>query len=168
MLACLLVLAGFETTVNLIGNGTMALVDRPDQYDLLRADPSLIPGAVEEFLRLDSPVQMVSRVSPEDLEIAGEAIPAQTPLSLMIGGANRDPEVFTDPARLDVTRSNARKHLSFAAGPHNCLGAPLARLEAEIAFTLLARELPELRLAGRPQRGKRFILRGYTSIPLSA
>lgn len=166
VLSSLLVLAGFETTVNLIGNGTMALIQHPDQLALLRDDPGLIPAAVDELLRYDAPIQMVARVAAEEIEVAGAQIPAGVIVSVMLGGANRDPEVFDDPERLDVTRPNARKQLSFAAGPHHCLGAPLARLEAEIAFTTLLTQLPTLRLAGTPKRRPTFVMRGYRSIPL--
>ncbi|MDO5495633.1 MAG: cytochrome P450 [bacterium] len=166
VLCSLLVLAGFETTVNLIGNGVMALIRFPEQQEVLRADPSLIPGAVDEFLRYDAPIQIVARFAPEDMEIAGVEIPATIPLSIMLGGANRDPAMFEDPATLDVTRANARKHLSFSTGPHNCLGAPLAVLEAEVAFAALFEALPELRLADRAQRRDTFVMRGYQRIPL--
>ena len=166
VLSCLLVLAGFETTVNLIGNGAMALLQHPGQLAILRDDPALIPAAVEELLRFDAPVQVIARVAAEDLEIAGAHIPAGVMLSVMIGGANRDPAVFDDPARLDVTRDNARRHLSFANGPHHCLGASLARLEADIAFTLLLDRVPDLRLAGPPKRRRTYVMRGYQSIPL--
>lgn len=162
----LLLFAGFETTVNLIGNGTLALIRHQDQLQLLRDDHDLVPGAVEELLRFDPPIQLSSRVPTEDLEIAGALLPADQPVSLMLAGANRDPAVFTDPETLDITRANARKHLSFAAGPHHCLGAALARLEADIVFRLLLDRLGDLRLAGEPRRRPTFVLRGLTSLPL--
>lgn len=162
----LLLFAGFETTVNLIGNGALALIEHPDQLRRLRDDHDLVPGAVEELLRFDPPIQLGSRVPTADLEIAGVVLPAGRPVSLMLGGANRDPAVFDDPETLDVTRPNARKHLSFAAGPHHCLGAALARLEAEIVFGLLLERIGDLRLAGRPRRRPTFVLRGLTSLPL--
>ncbi|WP_246186897.1 cytochrome P450 [Microlunatus speluncae] len=162
----LLLFAGFETTVNLIGNGALALIQNQDQLRLLRDDHELIPGAVEELLRFDPPIQLSSRVPTIDIEIDGTVLPAGRPVSLMLAGANRDPEVFTDPDRLDVTRANARKHLSFAAGPHHCLGAALARLEAEIMFRLLLERLGDLRPAGEPRRRPTFVLRGLTSLPL--
>jgi cytochrome P450 len=133
---------------------------------LLRDDHELVPGAVEELLRFDPPIQLSSRVPTADLEIDGALLPAGQPVSLMLAGANRDPAVFTDPERLDVTRPNARKHLSFAAGPHHCLGASLARLEAEIVFRLLLERIGDLRLAGPPRRRPTFVLRGLTSLPL--
>lgn len=169
MATCMLLLfAGFETTVNLIGNGTLALIENQDQLQLLRDDHDLVPGAVEELLRFDPPIQLSSRVPTTDLELAGALLPAGKPVSLMLGGANRDPEVFTDPDRLLVTRTNARRHLSFAAGPHHCLGAALARLEAEIMFGLLLERLGDLRLAGRPRRRPTFVLRGLLSLPLQS
>lgn len=165
--AVLLLFAGFETTVNLIGNGTAALVRHPEQVALLHEDPSLIPGAIEEMLRYDAPVQVVARVPATDVDIAGTHLPAGQMVSLMLGGANRDHEVFAQPHRFHVRRPNARKHLSFAAGPHHCLGASLARLEAEIAFTALLERFETLTLAGRERRRRTFVLRGFTSIPLS-
>lgn len=165
-MATLLLFAGFETTVNLIGNGTAALLDHPEQYALLREDPGLIPGAVEEMLRFDAPVQTVARVTTRDVEICGEQLPAGVMVSTMIGGANRDPRVFEHPERFDVQRANARAHLSFALGPHHCLGASLARLEAQIAFTGLVDRLPRLEAAGPRRRRRTFILRGYRSIPV--
>lgn len=162
----LLLFAGFETTVNLIGNGTLALIKNQDQLRLLQDDHDLVPGAVEEFLRFDPPIQLSARVPTSDIELEGAVLPAGRPVSLMLGGANRDPAVFTDPDALDITRPNARKHLSFAAGPHHCLGAALARLEAEIMFGLLLDRLDDLRLAGEPRRRPTFVLRGLTSLPL--
>lgn len=165
-MATLLLFAGFETTVNLIGNGTAALLDHPEQYALLREDPGLIPGAVEEMLRFDAPVQTVARVTTRDVEICGERLPAGVMVSTMIGGANRDPRVFEHPERFDVVRPNARAHLSFALGPHHCLGASLARLEAQIAFARLVERLPRLEAAGPRRRRRTFILRGYRSVPV--
>lgn len=162
----LLLFAGFETTVNLIGNGVMALIRHPEQLALLREDPALIPGAVEEMLRWDAPVQTVSRIPTETIEVGGARLETGTLITLMLGGANRDAAVFADPDRFDVLRPNARKHLSFAAGPHHCLGAALARLEAEVAFTALLERLPNLQLAGKPTRRPTFILRGYRQLPL--
>lgn len=168
VLACLLVLAGFETTVNLIGNGVAALIDHPEQQALLRADPELVPGAVEELLRFDAPVQMVSRVCTEPIEVDGVTVPEGVPLSLMLGGANRDPQVFERPDRLEVTRPNAAAHLAFATGPHHCLGAHLARLEGEVAFRALLDQLGDLRPAGPRQRRRTFVMRGYRHLPLYA
>jgi cytochrome P450 len=164
----LLLFAGFETTVNLIGNGTLALTQHRDQLDLLRNDRSLIPAAVEELLRYDPSIQVTARIPDHDLDIAGVRVPADQPISIMLGGANRDPAVFDHPEELDVTRTDARRHLSFAAGPHHCLGASLARMEAEIAFGTLLDQLGDLRLAGEPKRRPTFVLRGLTSLPLQA
>ena len=143
----LLVLAGHETTVNLIANGTVALLRHPDQLAALRADPSLVGSAVEEFLRYDGPVQHATfRFSAEPVEIGGVTIPAHQPVLILLAGANRDPERFADPDVLDVGRSE-NQHLAFGHGIHFCLGAPLARLEGQIAFTSLLRRFPDLRLA---------------------
>jgi cytochrome P450 len=143
----LLVLAGHETTVNLIANGTVALLRHPDQLAALRADESLIAPAVEEFLRYDGPVQHATfRFSAEPVEIGGVTIPAHQPVLILLAGANRDPERFADPDALDVRRSD-NHHLAFGHGIHFCLGAPLARLEGQIAFRSLLRRFPDLRLA---------------------
>ena len=165
----LLLIAGFETTTNLLGNGTLALVRNRDQLDWLRADLAQVPNAVEELLRFDSPVQMSARFLGEPMEAAdGTVVPAGSAITLFLGAANRDPEVFADPHRLDLARADARKHLAFASGPHYCLGAALARLEGEIAFTALLERLGDLRLAGEPRRRPTFVLRGMESLPLVA
>ena len=144
--AVLLFFAGHETTVNLIGNGTLALLRHPDQWQLLREDPGLGRHAVEELLRFETPVQLVSRVVLKDVEVRGaRMVPGDIAITL-IGSANRDPERFSEPDRLDIRRPDAH-HLGFAAGPHYCLGASLARAEAEIAFASLARRFSDLRLA---------------------
>jgi cytochrome P450 len=143
----LLVLAGHETTVNLIANGTVALLRHPDQLAALRADPSLVGSAVEEFLRYDGPVQHATfRFSAEPVEIGGVTVPAHQPVLILLAGANRDPERFAEPDRLDVGRAD-NHHLAFGHGIHYCLGAPLARLEGQIAFSSLLRRFPDLRLA---------------------
>ena len=144
--AVLLFFAGHETTVNLIGNGSLALLRNRDQWELLRDDPDLARNAVEEFLRFETPVQTVGRVVLENVEIDGVPIPAGDTVSCLIGSANRDPARFPDPDRLDIRRKEIH-HLGFAAGLHYCLGAALARVEAEIAFTALVRRFPNLRLA---------------------
>lgn len=164
----LLLIAGFETTTNLLGNGTLALVRNRDQLDWLRADLARVPNAVEELLRFDSPVQMSARFLGEPMEAAdGTVVPAGAAITLFLGAANRDPEVFADPHRLDLARPDARKHLAFASGPHFCLGAALARLEGEITFTALLERLGDLRLAGEPVRRPTFVLRGMESLPLA-
>lgn len=165
-LCFLLLLAGFETTVLHLGNGVAALMDHPHELGRLRTDPGLVPNAVEEMLRFDGPVQIIVRMPREDLELCGVRLRADVPISLFLGGANRDPAVFEDPDRFDVTRHNARKHLAFAAGPHHCLGAGLARLEAEVAFTVLLERVGALQPAGPRRRRQTLILRGYESLPL--
>ena len=163
----LLLIAGFETTTNLVGNGTLALLRNRDQLDWLRADLARVPNAVEELLRYDAPVQMSARFLGEPMTAAdGTVVPAGSAITLFLGAANRDPEVFADPDRLDLARPDARKHLAFASGPHFCLGAALARLEGEVAFTALLEHLGDLRPAGTPVRRPTFVLRGMDSLPL--
>jgi cytochrome P450 len=162
--------AGHETTVNLIGNGLLALYRNPDQLALLRANPALITNAIEEFLRYDSSVQMSGRVALEDIDdLGGKKIPKGESVLCLLGSANRDPAVYPDrPERLDITRPNVRP-LSFGGGIHFCLGAQLARLEAGIAISTLLRRLPELRLddAENPEWRPTFVLRGLKSLPAS-
>jgi len=166
----LLVTAGHDTTVNLIGNGTAALLRHPDQLAALRADESLIPSAVEEFLRFDGPVHHATfRFTAEPLELAGVSIPANQPVLVVLAGADRDPERFPDPDRLDVRRPDNR-HLAFGHGIHFCLGAPLARLEGQIAFASLLRRFPELRLAVEPGELRwrhGLVLRGLRELPVT-
>jgi hypothetical protein len=164
--AMLLLGAGFETTVNLIGNGTLAFESHPDQLALLQDDPSLWPNAVEEILRYDSPVQRTARVAMSATELAGQSLATGQLVVTLIGGANRDPAVFPDPYRFDVGRENARDHLAFSAGAHYCLGAALARLEGEIGLRTLFERYPDLALAGTPQRRGTRVLRGYDYIPV--
>jgi cytochrome P450 len=166
-LALLLLLAGHETTVNLIGNGVLALLHAPDQLDLLRRTPDLVPGAVDELLRFDSPVQMTQRVAPEDVDLAGCRVRAGDEILLVLGAANRDPVVFADPHRLDVTR-DARRHVAFGGGIHHCLGASLARVEGQVALSALLARFRHLELAGPPVRRPTFTLRGLESLPVSA
>jgi cytochrome P450 len=142
----LLFIAGHETTVNLIGNGTLALLRHPEQLKKLQADPSLIGNAVEELLRYDSPVQRTARITTTDVEIGGHAVPKGAMVITALGGANRDPAQFPDPDRLDVTRRGPR-HISFGFGIHFCLGAPLARVEGQLALGTLLRRAPGLALA---------------------
>jgi cytochrome P450 len=169
-MALLLLVAGFETTVNLIGNGTVALLREPgrEQWRALGEDPSLVPGAVEELLRYDSPVQMTSRTATEDADVGGTVIRRGTPVIVAIGGANRDPAAFTGAGRLLVTRPDAARHLSFSLGIHHCLGAPLARLEGRVALEELSRRHPGLHLAGTPVRRPFIVLRGFESVPVRA
>jgi cytochrome P450 len=141
----LLLIAGNETTTNLISNAMLALSRNPDQLALLRREPERIPDAIEELLRYDSPVQMTSRIASRDLTLQGRTIPKGSQLVLLLGSANRDPEVFTEPDRLDVTRRDVR-HLSFSHGIHFCLGAQLARLEAGLALEGLITRFPTFKL----------------------
>ena len=162
--------AGHETTVNLIGNGLLALHRNPDQLALLKANPSLITNAIEEFLRYDSSVQLTGRVALEEIDdLGGKRIPKGDTVLCLLGSANRDPAVYPDyPDRLDITRPNV-KPLSFGGGIHFCLGAQLARIEAEIAITTLLRRIPGLRLddAQNPEWRPTFVLRGLKRLPAS-
>ena len=162
--------AGHETTVNLIGNGLLALYRNPDQLALLKARPELITGAIEEFLRYDSSVQMTGRVTLEAIDdLGGRKIPKGETVLCLLGSANRDPAAYPDqPDRLDITRPNVRP-LSFGGGIHFCLGAQLARIEAEIAISTLLRRLPDLRLdnAENPEWRPTFVLRGLKHLPAS-
>ena len=142
----LLFIAGHETTVNLIGNGTLALLRHPEQLKKLRAEPSLIGNAVEELLRYDSPVQRTARITTTEVELAGQPLAKGTMVITALGAANRDPAQFADPDRLDVTRKDPR-HISFGFGIHFCLGAPLARVEGQLALGTLLRRAPNLALA---------------------
>jgi len=155
----LLLVAGHETTTSLIGNAVHALAQYPDQLDVLSRDPSLLPAVVEEVLRFDSPVQLTGRVALEDAEAGGVPTPRGTFLVLLIAAANRDPLAFDQPDRFDVCREPS-SHLAFGHGIHFCLGAPLARLEAQIALRALAGTFGTLRLAGEPRWKENAVLRG--------
>jgi cytochrome P450 len=159
--------AGFETTVNLIGTGVVLLDRHRDQLDILRDRPELWPNAVEEILRLEPPVQMTLRIAYADTELVGHPIPKGSAVTAMLAGANRDPEVFTDPTRFDVTRANANDHLTFSAGEHYCVGSGLARLEGTVALRTLFERFPELRVAEPPTLRHTRILRGYEHLPVS-
>jgi hypothetical protein len=165
-LAGLVLAAGFETTVNLIGNAVVLLVSHPDQLELLRAEPARWANAVEEVLRFDSPVQNTGRHASRDTVLHEVAVARHQFVLLCLAGANRDPAVFTDPDRFDVTRANAKDHLSFSAGSHYCLGAALARLEGEIGLRLLLERFAGLRVAGAPVRRPTRILRGWSRLPV--
>lgn len=162
----LLLVAGFETTTNLLGNGLVVLLAHPDSATALRDQPELAPGYVDELLRYDSPVQLTTRTVRESVLLAGVELPAGSWVLVLLGAANRDPERFTDPTRFDPGRAQSPP-LSFGAGAHYCLGAGLARLEAQVAFPLLLRRLPELALAGEPTRRNRLTLRGYETLPVT-
>lgn len=163
--AALIVGAGFETTVNLIGNGIVLLLQHPEQLALLHDNPDLWPAAVEEILRLASPVQMTARTPSCDVEIAGAHIAAGDMVGLFLGGANRDPKTFANPTTFDITRPNARDHLAFASGIHACLGAALARIEGATALRALFETFPDLRLTAPPQRRELINLHGYLRLP---
>jgi cytochrome P450 len=162
-----LLVAGHETTTHLIGNGLLALLEKPEQFRTLQAGPPAIPAAVEEMLRYDSPVQALIRVATRDVEVSGTTIEKGAVLLVLIGAANRDPARFPDPDAFDIQREDT-VHLSFGLGPHFCLGAPLARLEARIAFEALLRHFSALRIDGKPVRGGTFVLRGLRHLPLVA
>jgi cytochrome P450 len=163
----LLLVAGFETTTNLLGNGLRAILDRPELAAALRADPELAGRYVEETLRYDSPVQVTSRWSPQVLSIGGVEIKPYDSIMILLGAGNRDPQRFSDPATFDPMREGTQP-LSFGGGPHYCMGAPLARLEAQVALPLLLRRFPNLRLAGEPVLRDRLNLRGYATLPIGS
>jgi cytochrome P450 len=164
----LLLVAGNETTTNLIGNGMLALLQNPDQRRELQADPALIPAAVEEMLRYDGPAQMTSRIATEDMELRGQQVEKGQVLLAILGAANHDPEQFADADSFDVRRQNNR-HLAFGYGIHYCIGAPLALAEAQVAFETLLRRFPEPEPSfEEPQWGASFILRGLKSLPITS
>jgi len=164
--AGLVLAAGFETTVNLLGNGIRILLEHLDQLAMLLDRPELWPGAVEEILRLESPVQLSARIARVDTEVAGRNVQAGELVILYLAGANRDPEVFTDPHRFDVTRDNAGKHLSFSGGRHFCLGAALARAEGEVGLRAFFERYPDAQLAGAGSRRETRVLRGWSTLPI--
>jgi len=166
--AALLLVAGFETTVNLIGNATVALLGEPDQWSRLGEEPALVPAAVEELLRYDSPVQMTSRIATDDIELDGATLPKGAAILVAIGGANRDPDVFDHPDQLRIDRPEASRHLAFSLGIHHCLGAALARIEGGIAIGELTRRYPKLEVVGIPTRRRLLVLRGYEHVPVRA
>jgi cytochrome P450 len=158
--------AGHETTVNLIGNGLLALHRHPDQLQALKEHPALTANAVEELLRYDSSVQVTARTALEDVTVSGVEIGKGEPVLCLLGAANRDPSVYRDPDKLDIARENVRP-MSFGGGIHFCLGAQLARIEAEIAIANLLRRLPDLILdnAAEPDWRPAFVLRGLNRLP---
>ncbi|WP_375498668.1 cytochrome P450 [uncultured Jatrophihabitans sp.] len=164
--AGLVLAAGFETTVNLLGNGVALLREHPDQLQLLIDDPSLWPNAVDEMLRIDPPVLLTGRSAVRDTVIAGQPIPRGRVFTTVLAAANRDPEVFTDPDRFDVTRANAKDHVAFSAGRHYCLGAALARMEGEVGLRALFDRYPELQTLPGARRRDTRILRGYDTLPV--
>ncbi|MTD56395.1 cytochrome P450 [Amycolatopsis pithecellobii] len=165
--AVLLLMAGHEATVNVIGNGVWALLRHQDQWRRLRTDLSLVDSAVEELIRFDSPLQLFERTATEDVEIAGFRVAKGEKVAALLGAAARDPAVFAAPDTLDIGRKS-NQHLGFGAGIHYCVGAPLARMEIAAALRALVTRMPELELAGEPQRRPEFVIRGLRTLPVSA
>ncbi|MET9966140.1 cytochrome P450 [Streptomyces sp. NPDC006356] len=161
--AVLLLNAGHEATVNATVNGWWALFRNPAQLAALRADHSLVPSAIEELMRYDTPLQLFERWVLDDIEIAGTTIPRGAEIAMLFGSANHDPEVFANPDRLDLTRKE-NPHISFSAGIHYCIGAPLARIELAASMTALLEQAPTLRLAAEPERKPNFVIRGLEGL----
>jgi cytochrome P450 len=157
--------AGHETTTNLIGNGLWALLNNPAELARLRADPSLVPSAVEEMLRYDGPIQLNNRRLTAPLTLSGKALPAGTPVTIGIGAANRDPAQFADPERFDAGRKPNR-HVAFGQGEHVCVGMNVARMEGRIAFTRLLERFARIEPAGAPERDRRIRFRGFRRLPV--
>jgi cytochrome P450 len=163
---CILLLnAGHEATVNVTANGTLALLRHPGELARLRADRSLLPTAIEEFLRFDSPLQLFERTATEDVEIGGITVDAGQKIAALLGSANHDPAVFATPETLDVGRTE-NPHISFGAGVHFCIGAPLARVELQATFGALLDRTSSLELGGEPVRRPEFVIRGLASLPV--
>jgi len=162
----LLLVAGHETTTSLIGSAVLGLIKHPDQFARLRAEPELMAGAVEEFLRYDPPVQLTARVALTEASIGAQSVPAGAAALMLVGAANRDPSLCADPERLDITRPPTH-HVSFGQGIHFCLGAPLARLETQIVLRLLLERPDDLRLAGEPAWKENTVLRGLRYLPVT-
>jgi cytochrome P450 len=167
MLAGFLLGAGFVTTSHVLGKAVVALVRHPDQLAALCANPEGWPNAVEEILRYDTTGQVVPRIASEDVDIQGYPIQAGESMFLLVGGANRDPAVFDNPDAFDITRANAREHISFGTGVHACLGAALARMELHIGLQSLFERFPRLTLAGEPTFNNSIGLHGLTHLPVS-
>jgi unspecific monooxygenase len=168
--AVLLLMAGHEATVNVVGNGMLAMLRHPDQWRLVvsaAADPTAIATAAEEMLRFDSSLQLFERTATVDVELAGTTVAAGQKIAALLGAANRDPSVFEAPDRFDVRRA-PNPHLAFGAGIHFCLGAPLARIEVAAVLAALRRRLPGLELAAEPGRRPEFVIRGLTELQVSA
>lgn len=163
--AGLVLAAGFETTVNLLGNGISLLAGHAEQRELLREQPELWPNAVDEVLRVDPPVLLTGRMATVDTEVLGVPMPRGSVIATLLAGANRDPLVFEGPARFDVARPNAREHVSFSAGRHHCLGAALARMEGEVGLRTIFERYPDLRVERGAVRRSTRILRGYERLP---
>jgi cytochrome P450 len=163
---CILLLnAGHEATVNVTGNGTLALLRNPGQLQRLRDDRSLLPTAIEELMRFDSPLQLFERTATEDVEIGGVTVAAGQKIAALLGAANHDPAVFAEPDTLDVGRTE-NPHISFGAGVHFCIGAPLARVELQATFGALLDRTSSLDLGGDPVRRPEFVIRGLAELPV--
>jgi cytochrome P450 len=163
---CILLLnAGHEATVNVTGNGTLALLRHPDQLRRLREDRSLLPTAIEEFMRYDSPLQLFERTATQDVEIGGITVEKGQKIAALLGSANHDPAVFADPETLDVGRTE-NPHVTFGAGVHFCIGAPLARVELQASFGALLDRTSKLELGGEPVRRPEFVIRGLAELPV--
>ena len=165
--AGLVLAAGFETTVNLLGNGIVLLAGDHEQRKQLAEREDLWPNAVDEVLRIDPPVLLTGRVTMADTEVEGVAMPRASVMVALLAGANRDPLVFPEPDKFDVTRENARDHVSFSAGRHYCLGAALARMEGEVGLRTLFERYPDLRVEQGGVRRPTRILRGYEKLPVT-
>ncbi len=164
--AGLVLAAGFETTVNLLGNGIALIAEHPEQRDALLAGTASWANAAEEVLRFDPPVMLTGRIAARDTEVAGHPVSSGQMVATILLGANRDPRVFTDPHTFDVTRENAGAHLTFSAGRHHCLGAALARMEGEVGLRSIFERYPDLQLAPGAVRRQTRILRGYDHLPV--
>jgi cytochrome P450 len=163
---CILLLnAGHEATVNVSGNGTLALLRHPDQLQRLREDRALLPTAIEEFMRYDSPLQLFERTATEDVEIGGVTVERGQKIAALLGAANRDPAVFTEPDTFDVGRAD-NGHITFGAGIHFCIGAPLARVELQATFGALLDRTTTFDLGGEPVRRPEFVIRGLETLPV--
>ena len=163
---CILLLnAGHEATVNVTGNGLLALLERPGQLQRLRADPGLLGTAIEELMRFDSPLQLFERTATEDVAIGGVTVRRGQKVAALLGSANRDPAVFADPDTLDVGRAE-NPHISFGAGVHFCIGAPLARVELQASFAALLERTSRLELAAPARRRPGFVIRGLRELPV--
>jgi cytochrome P450 len=165
--AGLVLAAGFETTVNLLGNGIRMLLDTPEHLHTLSQRPELWPNAVEEILRLESPVQLTARLALNDTEVAGTSIKQGELVVVYVAAANRDPAVFADPNRFDIERGDAGKHLAFSGGRHFCLGAALARAEGEVGLRAFFDRFPDVRSAGAGSRRDTRVLHGWSTLPVA-
>ena len=163
---CILLLnAGHEATVNVSGNGLLALLEHPAELARLRADPGLLPTAIEELMRFDSPLQLFERTATEDVEVGGVTVREGQKIAALLGSANRDPAVFADPGTLDVGRAD-NPHISFGAGVHFCIGAPLARVELQASFGALLSRTARLELGAPARRRPEFVIRGLAELPV--